>query len=163
MERIAFNKAVARKAREMENFYKRKTRNLKAKYAKQNRLANLPRIKTVYINSSYINPVSLFPVPSGIVVYKVRDPKTGRIDYYAKDTFWKLMIKASNIKNNHNLMMASPRPVPQSSDARRHHHPQHPARHSQAQAQDSYTVGGRTQDSVGVPQARCSAQIALKK
>jgi hypothetical protein len=43
------------------------------------------------------------------VVYKVRDPKTGRIDYYAKDTFWKLMIKASNIKNNHNLMMASPR------------------------------------------------------
>jgi hypothetical protein len=109
MERIAFNKAVARKAREMENFYKRKTRNLKAKYAKQNRLANLPRIKTVYINSSYINPVSLFPVPSGIVVYKVRDPKTGRIDYYAKDTFWKLMIKASNIKNNHNLMMASPR------------------------------------------------------
>jgi hypothetical protein len=109
MDRIAFNKAVARKAREMENFYKRKTRNLKAKYAKQNRLANLPRIKTVYINSSYINPVSLFPVPSGIVVYKVRDPKTGRIDYYAKDTFWKLMIKASNIKNNHNLMMASPR------------------------------------------------------
>jgi hypothetical protein len=109
MERIDFNKAVARKAREMENFYKRKTRNLKAKYAKQNRLANLPRIKTVYINSSYINPVSLFPVPSGIVVYKVRDPKTGRIDYYAKNTFWKLMIKASNIKNNHNLMMASPR------------------------------------------------------
>jgi hypothetical protein len=109
MDRIAFNKAVARKAREMENFYKRKTRNLKAKYAKQNRLANLPRIKTVYINSSYINPVSLFPVPSGIVIYKVRDPKTGRIDYYAKDTFWKLMIKASNIKNNHNLMMASPR------------------------------------------------------
>ncbi len=109
MERIDFNKAVTRKAREMENFYKRKTRDLKAKYAKQNRLANLPRIKTVYINSSYINPVSLFPVPSGIVVYKVRDPKTGRIDYYAKNTFWKLMIKASNIKNNHNLMMASPR------------------------------------------------------
>ena len=109
MDRTAFNKAVARRARELEDYYKRKTRELKAKYAKQNRLANLPRIKTVYINSSYVNPVSLFPVPSGIVVYKVRDPKTGRVDYYAKDTFWKLMAKASNIKNNYNLMMASPR------------------------------------------------------
>ena len=100
------------RARDMENFYKRKTRELKAKYAKINRLTNLPKVKTVYINSSYVNPVSLYPPPSGIVVYKIRDPKTKRVDYYSKDTFWKLMrAMAGNIKNNYNLMMALPRRV----------------------------------------------------
>ena len=79
-------------------------------YQVQNRLKALPRIKYVRINTNYINPVTLNKVPAGPTVYQVKDPRTGRIDYFDKATFWRLLRQhAPNIKNNYNLMMALPR------------------------------------------------------
>jgi hypothetical protein len=89
---------------------KKKIRARAKKYQAQNRLRALPRVKTVYVNANYVNPVTLNKVPSGIVVYAVKDSKTGRLDYFDKGTFWRLMRQhAPNIKNNYNLMMAMPR------------------------------------------------------
>jgi hypothetical protein len=88
---------------------KQKIRARKARYAAQNRLKALPRIKYVYVNANYTNPVTLNKVPSGPTVYQVKDPKTGRLDYFDKATFWRLLRQhAPNIKNNYNLMMALP-------------------------------------------------------
>jgi hypothetical protein len=88
---------------------KQKIRARKARYAAQNRLKALPRIKYVYVNANYANPVTLNKVPSGPTVYQVKDPKTGRLDYFDKATFWRLLRQhAPNIKNNYNLMMALP-------------------------------------------------------
>jgi len=88
---------------------KQKIRARKARYAAQNRLKALPRIKYVYLNANYANPVTLNKVPAGPTVYQIKDPKTGRLDYFDKATFWKLLRQhAPNIKNNYNLMMALP-------------------------------------------------------
>jgi hypothetical protein len=86
---------------------KRKIRTAKKRYATINRLKALPVIRSVYIRNNYVNPVTLNKVPSGPTVYHVKDSRTGRIDYYDKVTFWRLMPK--NIKTNYNLLMADPR------------------------------------------------------
>jgi hypothetical protein len=92
------------------NESKRKYREAKKKYTRVNRLKSLPKLKIVYVNSEYVNPVTLNKVPSGPTVYRIRDPKTGRLDYYEKTAFWSLMRRyAPNIKNNYTLMMALPR------------------------------------------------------
>ena len=89
---------------------KRQIRGHAKRYQAQNRLKALPRVKTVYVNANYVNPVTLNKVPSGIVVYAVKDSRTGRVDYFDKATFWRLLRQhAPNIKNNYNLMMALPR------------------------------------------------------
>jgi len=86
---------------------KRKIRTAKKRYATINRLKALPVIRNVYIRNNYVNPVTLNKIPSGPTVYHVKDSRTGRVDYYDKATFWKLMPK--NIKNNYNLLMADPK------------------------------------------------------
>jgi len=86
---------------------KRKIRTAKKRYAAINRLKALPVIRNVYIRNNYVNPVTLNKIPSGPTVYHVKDSRTGRVDYYDKATFWKLMPK--NIKNNYNLLMADPK------------------------------------------------------
>lgn len=86
---------------------KRKIRTAKKRYATINRLKALPVIRNVYIRNNYVNPVTLNKVPSGPTVYHVKDSRTGRVDYYDKATFWRLMPK--NIKNNYNLLMADPK------------------------------------------------------
>jgi hypothetical protein len=74
-----------------------------------NKLKSLPGVKNVKVNANYVNPVTLVPPPFGVVVYHVKDSRTGRIDLYDKVTFWKLLHKHSpNIKNNYNLLMAEP-------------------------------------------------------
>ena len=89
---------------------KHQIRGRAKKYQAQNRLKALPRIKYVRINANYVNPVTLNKVPAGPTVYQVKDPRTGRMDYFDKVTFWKLLRQhAPNIKNNYNLMMALPR------------------------------------------------------
>jgi hypothetical protein len=85
---------------------KRKIRTAKKRYATINRLKALPVIRNVYIRNNYVNPVTLNKVPSGPTVYHVKDSRTGRVDYYDKVTFWRLMPK--NIKTNYNLLMADP-------------------------------------------------------
>jgi hypothetical protein len=86
---------------------KRKIRTAKKRYQTINRLGALPVIRNIYIRNDYINPVTLNKIPSGPTVYHVKNSRTGRVDYYDKATFWKLMPK--NIKNNYELLMADPR------------------------------------------------------
>lgn len=84
---------------------KHKIREEKLRYAKINKLKALPRINTVYVNANYVNPVTLSKVPKGLTVYEVKDPRTGRVDYYDKSTFWSLVRrKTSTVKNNFNLL-----------------------------------------------------------
>lgn len=88
---------------------KRKTRAQKKYATLMNKIKALPGVKNVYIKTNYTNPITLVPPPRGVVVYHIRDPKTGRVDLYDKITFWRLMKQYSpNIKNNYNLMMALP-------------------------------------------------------
>lgn len=82
---------------------KRQVRDLKRRYMMKNKLAAMPKIRLITINSNYTNPVTLAAPPSGVVVYKIRDPVTGRIDYYNKQTFWRLVNGA--VKNNYNLLI----------------------------------------------------------
>jgi hypothetical protein len=96
--------ATARKM--LKDELKRKIRTAKKRYATINRLKALPVIRNVYIRNDYVNPVTLNKIPSGPTVYHVKDSRTGRVDYYDKATFWRLMPK--NIKNNYNLLMADP-------------------------------------------------------
>lgn len=88
---------------------KHKIRALKKRHALANRLNSLPKIKTVNINANYINPITLNKVPEGIVVYRVTDPSTKRVDFYTKSEFWKLVHRhMPAVKNNYNLMMTQP-------------------------------------------------------
>jgi hypothetical protein len=74
-----------------------------------NKLKSLPGVKNVVVNANYVNPVTLEAPPRGVVVYHIKDPKTGRVDLFDKVTFWKLLRRHSpNIKNNYNLLMAMP-------------------------------------------------------
>lgn len=90
---------------------KHKVRQAKLRYMKINKLKALPRLVTIKVNTNYVNPVTLNKVPYGPTVYEVRNSKTGRIDYYDKLTFWKLMPRV--VKNNYNLLLLNPKePIP---------------------------------------------------
>jgi hypothetical protein len=98
---------VAARAAEMQMELKRKIRILKKKIKTTNRLAALPRVRHVAISPSYTNPVTLNKIPSGIIVYAVTDPRTKRVNYFDKKTFWKLVsYHAPRVASNYNLMMA---------------------------------------------------------
>jgi hypothetical protein len=93
----------------MSDDIKRKIRAWKRYRIIMNKLKSLPGVKNVKVNANYTNPVTLVQPPFGVVVYHVRDSRTGRVDLYDKVTFWRLMHKYSpNIKNNYNLLMAAP-------------------------------------------------------
>lgn len=82
---------------------RKKLRAAKQKYMMVNRIMAMPKIRMVQINANYINPVTLGAPPTGLVVYRVKDPVTGRVDYYDKATFWRLVGKSA--KNNWNLFV----------------------------------------------------------
>lgn len=106
MNRAAIIAAFKRK---IADFEKKKERAQKKYSTLVNKLKSLPGVKNVKVNANYVNPVTLEAPPRGIVVYHVKDPKTGRVDLFDKLTFWKLLRQHSpNIKNNYNLLMAMP-------------------------------------------------------
>jgi len=82
---------------------KKRVRALRKHVMRVNRTWQMPKIRIVLVNSNYINPVTLEAPPKGVVVYKVHDPVTGRLDYYNKATFWQLVGKSA--KNNWNLFV----------------------------------------------------------
>lgn len=91
---------------------KRRERSEKRYASLLNKLKSLPGVKNVMVGANYVNPVTLEAPPRGVVVYHVKDPKTGRVDLFDKVTFWRLLRQHSpNIKNNYNLLMAMPRRV----------------------------------------------------
>lgn len=85
-------------------------RKNKAATAARSRVTALPTIPRVIINENYVNPVTLNFPKGSVVVYEVRNRKTGRTDYYDKKTFYGLM---TMIRNNYNLLMKNPKvPIP---------------------------------------------------
>jgi hypothetical protein len=84
-------------------------RTLKFRHERASRVAGLPAVPQVIIDANYINPITL-NVPRGTVVYQLKNRTTGRVDYYDKETFKKL-IKA--FKGDYNLLMMNPKePIP---------------------------------------------------
>ena len=98
--------------RRLAEVRKRRERSEKKYTTLVNKLKSLPGVKNVTVGANYVNPVTLDAPPRGVVVYHVKDPKTGRVDLFDKVTFWRLLRQHSpNIKNNYNLLMAMPRRV----------------------------------------------------
>jgi len=97
----------------MNALRKIKERTLKFRHERASRVAGLPAVPQVIIDSNYINPITL-NVPRGTVVYQLKNRTTGRVDYYDKETFKKL-IKA--FKGDYNLLMMNPKvPIPGASN-----------------------------------------------
>ena len=70
----------------------------------------LPSVPRIMLSPGYVNPVTLeFPKKS-IIVYEITNRRTGRKDYFDKETFWKLARRAPN---NYWLLTADPtKPLP---------------------------------------------------
>jgi len=98
MDRLVKSAIVVRVAQ-----LKKRVRQAKKHYTLVNRVKAMPKVRMVQINANYVNPVTLEPPPTGLVVYRVSDPLTGRVDYYDKASFWRLVGKS--VKNNWNLFV----------------------------------------------------------
>ena len=85
---------------------KQKARAIKSMWARENRAKALPRVPGIYIPNNYINPVTLSQPPKKVIVYKVTDRTTKRVNYYNAETFWKL---AGHRRNNYKLLMFDPK------------------------------------------------------
>lgn len=57
----------------------------------------------VYVSKNYTNPVTLNAPPLGVIVYRIKNRTTGRIDYYNVKTMHKL-----TGKNNYGILIADP-------------------------------------------------------
>ena len=89
----------------MENLKKAETRAAKYKDVKRSKIAALPKIPKVILDSNYVNPVTL-DFPKGVVIYEIKNRTTGRKNYYDKATFRKII---TQFKNDYNLLMANPK------------------------------------------------------
>lgn len=93
----------------MENLKKAESRAAKYKAVKRSKVAALPKIPKVILDANYVNPITL-DFPKGVVVYEIKNKKTGRKNYYDKVTFKKLI---TQFKNDYNLLMMNPKePIP---------------------------------------------------
>lgn len=78
----------------------------KAAAGARSRAMALPKIPRVILNANYVNPVTLNFPKGSLVVYELKNKRTGRVDYYDKATFWHLM---SMPANNYKLLMMDPK------------------------------------------------------
>ena len=93
----------------MNNLKKVQERLKKARAARVSRVKALPAVPQVILNSNYVNPVTL-EFPRKMVVYEIKNRKTGRTNYYNKETFRKLI---TAFKTDYALLMANPKvPIP---------------------------------------------------
>jgi len=81
-------------------------RAIKAMWNRESRAKALPKVPGVYIKNNYVNPVTLDHPPHKVIVYKVTDRTTKRVNYYNARTFWKL---AGHQRNNYKLLMFDPK------------------------------------------------------
>ncbi len=87
----------------------KKNRASKKASAVRSRVAALPKVPRVILETNYVNPITL-NFPKGVVVYEIKNRFTGRTNYYNKATFTRL-IKA--FTNDYNLLMMNPKePIP---------------------------------------------------
>ena len=91
------------------NFRKVKERAVRRVAARRSKVAALPKIPRVILESNYVNPITL-EFPRNMVVYEIKNRTTGRANYYDKVTFRKLI---TAFKNDYNLLMKNPKvPIP---------------------------------------------------
>lgn len=89
---------------------KQRVRKMRAAAHARAKVMALPKIPRVVLNSNYVNPITLSFPSESIVVYEVKNRRTGRTNYYDKKTFWGLLGRASN---NYNLLLMNPKaPIP---------------------------------------------------
>jgi hypothetical protein len=87
----------------------KKNRATKKASVARSRVAAMPRIPRVILESNYVNPITL-DFPKNTVVYEIKNRTTGRTNYYNKATFRKLI---TAFKNDYNLLMMNPKvPIP---------------------------------------------------
>ncbi len=87
----------------------KKNRASKKASTVRSRVAALPKVPRVILETNYVNPITL-NFPKGVVVYEIKNRFTGRTNYYNKATFTRL-IKA--FTNDYNLLMMNPKvPIP---------------------------------------------------
>jgi len=85
---------------------KMKARNAKARAIATSRVKALPKVPRVMLSPNYVNPITLNFPKGSIIIYEIIDRRTGRKDYFDKNTFWKL---ARHAPNNYWLLMADPK------------------------------------------------------
>jgi hypothetical protein len=85
----------------VEKVLKRKYR---AEQNRRNKALMLGTAPLVYVNSNYVNPVTLNMPPLGVVVYRLKNRTTGRNNYYPRSTVHKLAGK-----NNYAILISDPR------------------------------------------------------
>jgi len=86
---------------------KRKLRSPKAKEAARNKAIALGRVPNVSVPKNYVNPVTHNTPPKGVIVFRVTDKSTGRVNYYNRATLFRLL--SNFIKTNYNLLMTDPK------------------------------------------------------
>ena len=97
------------RARVMAIAQKRKVRKAKAKSVKRAKVAAMPSVPKVILDTNYVNPITL-EFPKGVVIYEIKNRTTGRANYYDRNTFRKLI---TAFKNDYNLLMMNPKsPIP---------------------------------------------------
>jgi hypothetical protein len=87
------------------NLRKAKERAARFTANKRSKVAALPKIPRVILDSNYVNPITL-EFPKNMVVYELKNRVTGRTNYYDKVTFRKLI---TAFKNNYGLLMMNPK------------------------------------------------------
>jgi hypothetical protein len=100
---------AAIKARFNANKRKQNARRAKAVSHRVAGVKALPAVPQVFLNANYINPVTL-DFPKGIIIYEIQNRRTGRKNYYDRQTFYKLM---RMLKSDYDLLMRNPKvPIP---------------------------------------------------
>jgi hypothetical protein len=87
-------------------FKKQNERRAKAQAVARSKVAALPKVPRVLLSPGYVNPITLNFPKGSIIIYEITNRRTGRKDYFDKDTFWKL---ARHAPNNYWLLMADPK------------------------------------------------------
>jgi hypothetical protein len=84
---------------------KKQRANKKAAAARSKVMA-LPKVPRVMLSPGYVNPITLNFPRGSVIIYEITNRRTGRKDYFDKNTFWKL---AQRAPNNYWLLMADPK------------------------------------------------------
>jgi len=85
---------------------KRKERLNKAYSMARQEIAALPKVPRIFLEPNYVNPITLNFPKGSFIMYEITNRRTGRKDYFDKDTFWKL---AQRAPNNYGLLIADPK------------------------------------------------------
>lgn len=66
----------------------------------------LPKVPRILLEPNYINPITLQFPKGSVIVYEITNRRTGRKDYFDKNTFWKL---AKRAQDNYGMLIADPK------------------------------------------------------